>query len=42
MDAGEWTEDDFNEVYELSQQISKEIWVLRGEAEQDVPAVKVE
>jgi len=42
LDVGEWTEEDFNEVYELSQQISKEIWTLRGEAKQDAVTVKVE
>ena len=30
LDAGEWTSDDFNEVYDLSQQISAEIMQLRG------------
>jgi hypothetical protein len=30
MDAGEWTQADFDEVYELSQQISAEIMELRG------------
>ena len=30
LDAGEWTSDDFNEVYDLSQQISAEIMHLRG------------
>ena len=29
LDAGEWTEADFQEVYELSQQISAEITELR-------------
>ena len=42
LDKGEWTELDFDEVYELSQQISKEIWALRGEAKQAVSPVKVE
>ncbi len=31
MDAGEWTEADFNQVFQLSQQISSEILLLRGE-----------
>jgi len=31
MDAGEWTEADFNQVVQLSQQISSEILLLRGE-----------
>jgi len=30
LDAGEWTEADFDEVYELSQKISAEIMDLRG------------
>lgn len=42
MDAGEWTEEDFNEVFELSQKISNEIQTLRGETQQSVSAVKVE
>ncbi len=50
MDAGEWTQADFNEVYELSQQISAEIMELRGNykerAEESYsssrPSVKVE
>jgi hypothetical protein len=42
LDAGEWTEADFNELYEISQQISAEIWILRGEAIQTVSTVKVE
>ena len=45
LDAGEWTEEDFNEVFELSKQISNEIMVLREEfkrekaASQPVPGV---
>ncbi len=31
LDAGEWTEADFDQVYELSQQISAEIMSIRGE-----------
>ncbi|MEE9599644.1 MAG: hypothetical protein V3V66_04205, partial [Anaerolineales bacterium] len=31
LDAGEWTEDDFDQVYELSRQISSEILSIRGE-----------
>jgi hypothetical protein len=42
LDAGEWTEEDFNEVFELSQKISNEIQALRGETQQSVSAVKVE
>lgn len=42
LDAGEWTEEDFNEVFELSQKISNEIQTLRGETQQSVSAVKVE
>jgi hypothetical protein len=31
LDAGEWTEADFNEVFQLSQEISSEIMSLRQE-----------
>ena len=31
LDAGEWTEQDFDEVYTLSRQISEEITLLRQE-----------
>lgn len=31
LDAGEWTESDFNEVFQLSQEISSEIMSLRQE-----------
>ena len=31
MDAGEWTEADFDQIYELSQKISSEIFSMRGE-----------
>jgi hypothetical protein len=31
LDAGDWTEADFNQVYELSKQISDEIMILRQE-----------
>ena len=31
MDAGEWTEEDFDQVYDLSQKINSEIMSLRGE-----------
>ena len=31
LDAGEWTEEDFQRVYELSQQISSEIGSIRSE-----------
>jgi hypothetical protein len=31
IDSGEWTESDFDEVFELSKQISDEIMVLREE-----------
>jgi hypothetical protein len=30
MDTGEWTEADFDKVYELSRKISAEIMDLRG------------
>jgi hypothetical protein len=36
MDAGEWTQEDFQEVYELSQQISAEIMELRGEHQERI------
>jgi hypothetical protein len=42
LDAGEWTEDDFNEVYELSQQISAEIWQIRRDIDQLSQTNKVE
>lgn len=31
LDAGEWTEDDFDQIYELSQKISSQIFSIRGE-----------
>ncbi len=31
LDAGEWTEADFDQIYELSQKISSEIFSMRGE-----------
>lgn len=31
LDAGEWTEADFNQVFDLSRQISNEITLLRNE-----------
>ena len=31
MDSGKWTEEDFDQVYELSQKISAEVLSLRGE-----------
>jgi hypothetical protein len=42
LDAGEWTEADFDEVYQLSQQISQEIWALRGEAKQAESTIRVD
>jgi len=42
LDTGEWTEADFNEIYDISQQISSEVWALRGEAMQATSTVKVE
>jgi hypothetical protein len=36
MDAGEWTESNFDEVFDLSRQISEEIAVLRREYQQAV------
>lgn len=41
LDAGEWTEEDFNEVFELCQRISNEIQTIRGEIDQTVSLVKV-
>jgi hypothetical protein len=35
QDAGEWTEADFDEVFELSKQISNEIMTLREQYQQD-------
>jgi hypothetical protein len=35
LDAGEWTEADFDEVFELSKQISDEIMILREEFERE-------
>ena len=37
MDNGEWTETDFDRVYELSRQISNEIMVLREQLNQEIP-----
>jgi len=31
LDAGEWTEADFDQIYELSQKINSEIFSIRGE-----------
>jgi hypothetical protein len=31
LDAGEWTEVDFDQIYELSQKISSQIFSIRGE-----------
>ena len=36
LDDGEWTEDDFDQVYELSRQISSEILSIRGEYQKRV------
>jgi len=36
MDNGEWTEADFDNVFDLSRQISNEIMVLREEEKQEV------
>jgi hypothetical protein len=35
LDAGEWTEADFDEVFELSKQISDEITILREEYQRE-------
>lgn len=35
LDVGEWTEIDFDEVFELSKQISDEIMILRSEIKKD-------
>jgi hypothetical protein len=37
LDHGEWTESDFDRVYDLSRQISDEIMVLRKQLPQDTP-----
>ena len=37
MDNREWTEADFDRVYELSRQISQEIMVLREQLDQEIP-----
>ena len=37
MDNGEWTEADFDRVYDLSRQISDEIMVLRDQFNQEIP-----
>ena len=37
MDNGEWTEADFDRVYELSRQISEEIKVLRQQLKDGAP-----
>ncbi len=37
MDNGEWTEADFDRVYDLSRQISEEIMILREQMDQDIP-----
>jgi len=37
MDNGEWTEADFDRVYDLSRQISDEIMVLREQFNQEIP-----
>lgn len=37
MDNGDWTEADFDRVYELSRQISDEIMVLREQLNQEIP-----
>jgi len=36
LDAEQWTESDFDQVYELSRQISSEIMLLRDEFRQQV------
>jgi len=38
LDAGEWTKADFDEVYDLSMQISDEIMLLREEFQQKMPS----
>lgn len=37
LDNGEWTEADFDRVYDLSRQISQEIMVLRKQFDQETP-----
>jgi hypothetical protein len=41
LDAGEWTEADFDEVFELSRQISNEIGELRKEFQEAVLQVEL-
>jgi hypothetical protein len=40
LDAGEWTEADFDEVFELSKQISDEIMILREELKHDESIIR--
>ena len=42
LDAGEWTEEDFTEVHRLSQQISQEIWTIRGDTKQETSTIIIE
>ena len=37
MDNGEWTEADFDRVYDLSRQISQEVMILREKIDQEIP-----
>ena len=37
MDNGEWTEANFDRVYDLSRQISQEIMVLREQLDREIP-----
>jgi len=39
LDAGEWTAADFDQVFELSKQISNEIALLRKDYQQDKPRI---
>ncbi len=39
LDNGEWTEADFDQVFDLSRQISNEIMVLREKIKQDTPEI---
>ena len=36
IDAGEWTAEDYNRVYELSRMITSEIAAIRGEIEREI------
>jgi GAF domain-containing protein len=41
LDAGKWTEEDFDQVYQLSRQISEEIMFLRMRLKEQESKVKI-